>query len=85
MIKIDPMADGGCPQCKWITDNYGSHLDDMCALHQAIYNLQEDRARDHQTIKHQDEVLDKVRELVGCDLEDDLVRALEDRIADGWE
>lgn len=39
LIPLDPAA-AHCPQCSYIVDNMGAHLDKRCNLHQRIADLE---------------------------------------------
>jgi len=82
MIKLDPMAEGGCPQCTWIKSNLGTHLDELCELHQGISNLKEDLAMEREVSRAQDVILAKLRDITGCEPEGDLVTEVQEWVDD---
>lgn len=68
---LNPMD--GCPDCKWIKSNYGTHLDQdgICDLHKAIASLQEDLAIERDVRKSQDGLIKEICKVVGATEEDD--------------
>lgn len=51
-VALDPL-NGGCPHCKWLDTNLGRVLDQKCALHQKIEDMQSNSALDQSIIKEQ--------------------------------
>jgi hypothetical protein len=76
------MADGGCPQCEWVEDNFGVHLFKMCELHQKISEREEERIFDKQCYDIMSDMFNKVCSILDVGEEEDAAAVARDRMED---
>lgn len=77
-VPFDPMD--GCPQCRWLDTNIGRVLDQKCALHQKVEDLQSDLQLERHMRRCASDLLRRVCEALGADDEDDPERIARERM-----